>query len=146
MQPDTVTTEVHKPTMLAYSPAPIQDTSAFVYLGTPEGPGVKILEGTPEASIQLDFNAEGMRAGLFMATRGKVELTFPNTEHATILEGEVTLTDESGQTHTYRPGDSYFITQGQVIIWEVKGERVIKSFFNYADGTQTVPRGGSLAR
>jgi uncharacterized protein len=76
-----------------------------------------------------------MRAGLFMATRGKVELTFPNTEHATILEGEVTLTDESGQTETFRPGDSYFITQGAVIIWEVKGERVIKSFFNYADGS-----------
>jgi uncharacterized protein len=136
MQSDTATTEVGKRTMLAYSPAPIQDTSAFVYLGTPEYLG-KVLEGTPEGWIQLDFNAEGMRAGLFMATRGKVELTFPNTEHATILEGEVTLTDESGQTQTFRPGDSYFITQGAVIIWEVKGERVIKSFFNYADGSQT---------
>jgi uncharacterized cupin superfamily protein len=137
MQPDTATTEVRKRTMLAYSPAPIQDTSAFVYVGTPEDLGAKTLEGTPEASVQVDFSAEGMRAGLFMATRGKVEFTFPYTEHATILEGEVILTDESGQTHTYRPGDSYFITQGQIIVWEVKSERMIKSFFNNADGTQT---------
>ena len=69
-----------------------------------------------------------------MATRGKVEVTFPFSEHATILEGEVILTDESGQTHTYRPGDSYFIKQGQVVIWDVKGERVIKSFFNIVEG------------
>jgi hypothetical protein len=32
MQPDTATTEVRKHTMLAYSPTPIHDTSAFVYL------------------------------------------------------------------------------------------------------------------
>ncbi len=138
MQPDTATTEGREHTMLAYSPAPIHDTSAFVHLGTPEDLGfAKTLDGTPEASMQVDFSAGGMTAGLFMATRGKVEITFRATEHATILEGEVTLTDESGQTRDYRPGDSYFITQGQIIVWEVKSERMIKSFFNYADDTQT---------
>lgn len=134
MQPETATTEGREHTLLAYSPAPIQDTSAFISL-TVEDMGAKILEGTPEASIRIDFIAGDMTAGLFMATRGKVEFTSRATEHATILEGEVTLTDESGQTHDYGPGDSYFFTQGQVIVWEVKSERMIKSFFNNADGT-----------
>jgi uncharacterized cupin superfamily protein len=134
MQPETATTEGREQTLLAYSPAPIQDTSAFLSL-TAEEMGAKILEGTPEASIRIDFIAGNMTAGLFLATRGEVEFTSRATEHATILEGEVTLTDESGQTHDYGPGDSYFFTQGQVIVWEVKSERLIKSFFNNADGT-----------
>lgn len=31
------------------------------------------------------------------------------------------------------PGDSYLITQGSKIVWEVSGERVQKSFFNRVD-------------
>lgn len=132
MQPGTARTQGGEHTLLAYSPAPIRDTSAFFSL-TAEDTGAKILEGTPEASIRIDFIAGDMTAGLFMATRGKVEFTSRATEHATILEGEVTLTDESGQTHDYQPGDSYFFTQGQVIVWEVKSERMIKSFFTNTD-------------
>jgi uncharacterized cupin superfamily protein len=119
--------------MIVYSPGPIKDLSRFVSLGAPENLGGKTLEGKAEISVQVDFKSGGMTAGLFMATRGKVEVTFPFTEHATILEGEVLLTDESGQSHTYRSGDSYLIKQGQVVIWDVKGERVIKSFFNIAE-------------
>jgi uncharacterized cupin superfamily protein len=119
--------------MTVYSPGPIKDLSRFVSLGPPENLGGKTLEGKAEIFVQVDFKSGGMTAGLFMATRGKVEVTFPFTEHATILEGEVLLTDESGQSHTYRPGDSYLIKQGQVVIWDVKGERVIKSFFNIVE-------------
>ncbi len=120
--------------MIVYSPGPIRDVSQLVSLGQPEGLGGKVLEGKPEIFARVDFNANGMMAGLFMSTRGRIEVTFPFTEHATILEGEVTLTDQTGQTHHYRPGDSYFIKQGSVIIWDVKGERVIKSFFNITEG------------
>ncbi|ADO68963.1 cupin domain-containing protein [Stigmatella aurantiaca] len=115
------------------SPGTIQDISQLVSLGAPENLGGKTLGGRPEIFTRVDFRAGPMTAGLFMATQGRVEVTFPFTEHATILEGEVTLTDESGQTHTYRPGDSYFIQQGQVVIWEVHCERVIKSFFNISE-------------
>ncbi|WP_224246886.1 cupin domain-containing protein [Hyalangium gracile] len=120
--------------MIVYTPGPVRDTSRFVSLGAPENLGGKTLEGKPEIFAQVDFKEGAMTAGLFMATRGKVEVTFPFTEHATILEGEVIITDESGQSHTYRPGDSYFIRQGQVVLWDVKGERVIKSFFNIVQG------------
>ena len=104
--------------------------AGFVALGAPEGLGGKVLEGNPQIFARIDYARGPVAAGLFKATTGKILITFPFTEHATILEGEVTLTDEAGNTHTYKAGDSYLIRQGQVILWEVKGKQVIKSFFN----------------
>ena len=120
--------------MLVYSPRgkPVgQD--GFVSLGTPERLGGRVLEGNPEIFARVDYTRGATAAGLFKATTGKIEIYFPFTEHATILEGEVTLTDETGQSHTYKAGDSYFIRQGQTILWDVKGKQVIKSFFNVVE-------------
>lgn len=133
MEPSTAATEASERKMIVYTPGPIRDTSGFVSLGSAASLGGKVLEGDVQVSGRVDFLSGGMTAGLFMATRGKVEINFPFTEHATILEGEVTLTDEAGQSHTYKPGDSYFIKQGQIIIWDVKVDRVIKSFFNIVE-------------
>lgn len=116
--------------MIVYQPNTVTPDADLVDLGPPEELGGKVLDGSPRISARIDFNSQGMVAGIFEATRGKVEVHFPFTEHATILEGEVTITDETGQSHTYRPGDTYFIKQGQVVIWDVPGERVRKSFFN----------------
>ena len=109
------------------------DEKGFVWLGPPEVLGGRVLEGDPQLFARFDHMKDGMTAGLFKATTGKIEVTFPFTEHATILEGQVTITDQTGQTHTYKPGDSYLIRQGQVVIWEVKGKQVIKSFFNIVE-------------
>ena len=76
-------------------------------------------------TARIDFHADGMMAGIFEATTGTVEVTYPFTEHATILEGKVTITDASGQSQRFGP-----IEQGQVVIWDVPGARVRKSFFN----------------
>jgi uncharacterized cupin superfamily protein len=92
--------------------------------------GGEVLGGDPKLFGRFDFREGNLAAGLFMATTGLVRITFPFTEHATILEGEVTLTDEAGRTQTLKPGDSYFIRQKQIILWDVKGPHVIKSFFN----------------
>jgi uncharacterized cupin superfamily protein len=116
--------------MIVYQPNKVTPETELVDLGDPAGLGGKVLAGSPRISARIDFNSQGMLAGIFEATHGKVEVHFPFTEHATIIEGEVTITDESGQSHTYRPGDTYFIKQGQVVIWDVQGERVRKSFFN----------------
>jgi uncharacterized protein len=122
--------------MVVYTPDATVDPSTLAPLGTPESLGGRVLEGSPTLSARVDYSARGMTAGLFKATTGIVEITFPFTEHATILEGEVTMTDASGQSHTYKKGDSYFIRQGQVIHWNVKGAYVIKSFFNITEPTQ----------
>ena len=72
----------------------------------------------------------GQLGGIFEVTQGKLRIRFPFTEHATIISGVVKITDESGNTQWYFPGDSYFITQGSVVIWETVTSRVQKSFFN----------------
>lgn len=44
---------------------------------------------------------------------------------ATILDGDpqqsgrLTVTDSDGRAVTYEPGDSFFVAQGQRVIWEV---------------------------
>lgn len=124
--------------MLAY-PLDIKTPDSELHdLGPPASLGGKVLQGTPKISGRIDFEADGMTAGIFEVTTGTYEVHFPFTEHATIIEGEVTLTDETGKSHTYRPGDSYFIKQGQVVLWEIKSERVRKSFFNIT--TESAPR------
>jgi hypothetical protein len=98
--------------------------------------GGRVLSGNPQLYSRVDHNANGMMAGLFMATTGVVEIKFPFSEHATILRGEVTLTDvATGQTRSLKAGDSYFVRQGQVVIWDVKGKYVVKSFFNVVTPT-----------
>lgn len=100
--------------------------------------GGRILEGEVRITVHLDVQEGGMASGIFEATSGRVEILFPFTEHATILEGEVSLTDEAGHTRTLQPGDSYFIEQGERILWDVKTPRLRKAFFNI---TRQVPRG-----
>jgi uncharacterized cupin superfamily protein len=116
--------------MIVYpSHQPVADTD-LVDLGAPADLGGKVLEGNPRISARIDYQREGVTAGIFQATTGVVEVTFPFTEHATILDGAVTITDADGTEHTYRPGDSYLIEQGAVVRWEVRGKRVQKSFLD----------------
>jgi uncharacterized protein len=119
--------------MLVYPPKKSVDTSTLVSLGPPEALGGEVLTGTPQLYGRVDFQQGGMMGGLFMATTGSIRVTFPFTEHATILEGEVTLTDGTGKAHTFKAGDSYFMRQGSVVLWDVKGAYVIKSFFNVTE-------------
>ena len=116
--------------MRVYSPTTSFDESTLAPLGSPEALGGEVLEVSPVLSGRIDFSDRGMTAGIFKATTGTVRIVFPFTEHGTILEGEVTMTDEAGQSRTFKKGDSYFIRQGQVILWEVKGKHAIKSFLN----------------
>jgi uncharacterized protein len=124
------------PSMLVYSPGDTIDQSTLAPLGAPESLGGRVLQGAPILSARVDYNAGGMSAGIFKATTGRIEITFPFSEHATILVGEVTMTDETGQSHTFKKGDSYFIRQGQVVLWDVRTPYVIKSFFNITEPAQ----------
>ncbi|WEX18110.1 cupin domain-containing protein [Pseudomonas sp. G11] len=54
------------------------------------------------------------------------------SELATLIEGEIEITDESGNSVTYEGGDgrSWFIRKGATVIWDVKSEKARKSFFS----------------
>jgi hypothetical protein len=120
--------------MIVYTSKSVKEAQLVPFQGRPEDMGGQVLEGDVRISVRIDFQQGNATAGIFEATRGKVRIHFPFTEQATILEGEVTLTDAEGRQHTYKPGDTYFIKQGAIIIWDVKGERVRKAFFNIREG------------
>jgi uncharacterized cupin superfamily protein len=89
-----------------------------------------VLTGKPRLSTRISYRDRSITAGVFEATRGRVEVTFPFTEYATVLEGEVTITDESGRRHAYRKGDSYLVLGGQPVVLDVRCPRVRQSFFS----------------
>jgi uncharacterized cupin superfamily protein len=46
-------------------------------------------------------------------------MTYPFTEHATVLEGEVELTVSGGKPQRFAPGDSWFVKQGTEVEWKI---------------------------
>jgi uncharacterized protein len=119
--------------MIAYVPHTSIADAEFASLGDPEGLGGKLIQGLPKLSARIDYQKDVMAGGIFEATTGIVEVHMPFTQHATVIEGEVTITDELGTSHTYKLGDTYLIKQGQVIIWEVSVQRVRLSFLTVVE-------------
>lgn len=121
---------LEKGTVLVYRAGEGVGESELVDLGPPASLGGTVLEGDPRLSARIDYAAGSLLAGVFQATRGKARIEFPFTEHATILAGEVELTDHWGNHARLEAGDGYLITQGSVVLWEVRGQAVQKTFFN----------------
>ena len=98
--------------------------------GPPERLSAVTLEGEPVMhGTNLYTSANGqVLSGIYEVTKGKFKVIYPFHEHATVLDGEVTLTDEAGNSVTYGPGDSWFCHQGEVVTWDVK-EKLRKTFF-----------------
>jgi uncharacterized cupin superfamily protein len=99
--------------------------------GPPERLSAVTLEGAPVMhGTFLYGSAESvLTSGIYEVTRGKFKVIYPFHEHATVLEGEVILSDEEGNSVQYGPGDSWFCHQGEVITWDVRTERLRKAFF-----------------
>ncbi|MEV7676594.1 cupin domain-containing protein [Streptomyces sp. NPDC088752] len=116
--------------MITYRPNEAVPGEDLVSLGSPDVLGGRVLSGNPEISARIDFQERDVTAGVFQATTGSIEVTFPFTEHATILSGVVRITDSQGFAHTYAPGESYVIEEGDMVIWEVVTEFVQKSFLH----------------
>ncbi len=130
MQTKVDQTRLDKETILVYRAGETIAESDLMALGPPADLGGTVLAGDPRISARIDYAHANLVAGVFQATQGKVRIHFPFTEHATILHGEVELTDEWGNAARLEVGDSYLITQGSVILWEVRGAAVQKTFFN----------------
>ena len=99
--------------------------------GTPEDWHDQTVNGSPRISGTIYFGTEGsdLIAGIWECSRGTFRTTYPFHEHATVLEGEVALTDEGeGTTSVYSAGDSWFIKKGQRILWDIRSSALRKSF------------------
>ena len=116
--------------MIVYRAGEKVPESELVDLGAPANLGGTVLAGDPRISARIDYAEGQLLGGVFQATPGQVRIDFPFTEHATILDGEVELTDQWGNNAVLGAGDSYLIRQGSVVLWEVRGQAVQKTFFN----------------
>ncbi len=99
--------------------------------GAPEDIGASTLEGPIEVSGKLLFGSfeSPVSGGLYAATKGKYRVIYPFHEHATLLDGELALTDEStGQTTVYGPGDSWIIAKGTSMLWDIRSAAIRKSY------------------
>ena len=63
-------------------------------------------------------------------TAGVLSIDFTFAAHATVSVRRLRLTDESGCTHTLRPGDAYFVPPGATVEWDVPHGPVQQSFFH----------------
>jgi uncharacterized cupin superfamily protein len=99
--------------------------------GAPEDIGAVTLEGPMQVSGKLLFGTleTAVSGGLYAATKGKYRVVYAFHEHATLLDGQVALTDETtGQTVIYGPGDSWIIAKGTPVIWDVRSPSIRKSY------------------
>lgn len=81
----------------------------------------KMVSGAPDSAVSC---------GYFAVTKGRFRMTYPFTEHAIVLEGSVTLTDETnGITTTYSAGEGWFVEKGTVVLWDVQSDRFVKNYF-----------------
>lgn len=101
-------------------------------IGSVANLGAEVLSGDVQAYALGTFGAptDPVSAGYFAVTPGSFRMSYPFNEQATVVQGEVTLTDTaSGQSRTYRTGDSWFVTQGTEVVWQVTGDVFVKHFF-----------------
>ncbi|HEX7391092.1 MAG TPA: cupin domain-containing protein [Acidiphilium sp.] len=79
-----------------------------------------ITHGTPDAPLS---------AGYFGCTQGAFRMVYPFTEHAVVLEGEVTLLNEAtGDAVTYKPGDAWMIEKGTPVRWTIHTPHFVKHY------------------
>lgn len=98
--------------------------------------GAEILEG---GDVQAYGDAthgeptDPINAGYFGTSKGTYRLVYPFSEQATILQGEVRITDEStGQSALFRTGDSWFVEKGTPTLWEVLSDGFTKHYLAFA--------------
>ncbi len=97
--------------------------------------GSEILEGEVKAFGKMTAGAptDPVSAAYFSTTAGKFRMTYPFSEQATVVSGEVRLTDEStGQSTLYKAGDSWFVSKGTPVLWEVADGGFVKHYYAVA--------------
>ncbi|WP_036986678.1 cupin domain-containing protein [Pseudomonas sp. URMO17WK12:I4] len=113
---------------------PIKQGTTFTELdawGTVADLGSEILDGDGKIYGKMTFGAptDALSAGYFAVTKSKFRMVYPFNEQATVVFGEVILTDEgTGQSKRYKEGDSWFVTKGTPVLWEVLSDSFTKHY------------------
>ncbi|MCB6184344.1 cupin domain-containing protein [Leeia sp. TBRC 13508] len=105
--------------------------SDLVEIGSVSVLGAEVIGEDVKAFVKGTFGAptDPVSAGYFGTSKGVFKMVYPFNEQATVVLGSVTLTDEStGQKVTYQAGDSWTVTKGTPVLWEVTTDAFIKHF------------------
>ncbi|MGP9643759.1 cupin domain-containing protein [Halomonas sp. AOP30-A1-24] len=100
-------------------------------IGSVEKMGATIVEGDVQAFIKMTLNApeDAVSAGYFGTTAGKFRMTYPFTEQACVVSGEVILTNETTNERVhYKAGDSWLYEKGTTVLWEVVTSDFVKHY------------------
>ncbi|UNM97302.1 cupin domain-containing protein [Ignatzschineria rhizosphaerae] len=101
--------------------------------GTVADLGSTILEGDGKAYGKFTIgNPEvPINGGYFAVTKGKFRMTYPFTEQATIVKGELSLTnEETGEVLHLKEGDSFVAEKGTKVLWDVKSDFFVKHYLS----------------
>ena len=84
-------------------------------------PKNQVLEGSPVARIWVAAQSEDLKItqGVWDCTQGKFTWDYSWDESVMILEGEVTVEQVGGQTHTLKAGDFMHLPRGIKTKWFV---------------------------
>lgn len=99
--------------------------------GTVADLGSEILEGDGKCFGKMTFGAptDPVSSAYFGTTKSKFRMVYPFNEQATVVYGEVILTDEStGKSTHYKTGDSWSVTKGTPVLWEVVSDGFVKHY------------------
>lgn len=79
-----------------------------------------VISGAPHfRSWTLDEAEGGLSSGVWEATQGKWRFENAHWEYCRILSGISVVTEDGGETHTLRTGDSFVLRAGFKGTWEV---------------------------
>jgi uncharacterized cupin superfamily protein len=94
-------------------------------------PLLRVLEGDPCGRVHwLRTQGSGdatLMAGIFVGEPSSFRYTFATDETFHVIEGEVTITLDTGESATLRPGDIASFQRGAEATWEIT--RPLRKFF-----------------
>lgn len=114
--------------MLVITPTSIPELDSW---GTVTDLGSVILEGEGNASGRFTHGGPEtpVSGGVFAVTKSMFRMVYQFTEHALVLEGNVTLKNEAtGETYSYKKGDGWMIEKGTPVLWTITSPRFVKHF------------------
>jgi uncharacterized cupin superfamily protein len=83
-------------------------------------PADRVLEGAPTFKTwNVEEQEGGLYAGTWEATPGKWRISYDEWEFCHILSGVSIITEEGGEAHTVKAGDSFIFRPGFKGIWQV---------------------------
>ena len=99
--------------------------------GTVADLGSEILAGEGKAYGKMTAGAptDLVSAAYFGVSKSTFRMTYPFNEQATVVTGEVLLTDEStGETNRFGVGDSWYVAKGTPVRWEILSDSFVKHY------------------